>query len=311
MTSPTPTPSTEPGLAPAPAVHRHVVDVHGVPASALVAEAPRPQAVIVALHGGATTSAYFDHPGHPRLSLLRTAAAAGFTVLAIDRPGYGSSAGFEDRMRTPEQRTDFAFAAVEAFLRGGERGVGVFLWAHSAGCELTVRMASDPRGAELLGVELAGMGRTHHPRSIRAMEEWRRDPTRTRPDLRRVLWHPPHAYPPDVHGGRSIGSASPAYEAHREGWQEEFAGLSARVPVPVHLTLAEHEQVWLNGPEGLSDLAAMFTGAPRVVRHEQAGAGHNTSVGRTALAYHLHVLAFVEECALGVQALPTEKGTWG
>ncbi|MDW8803428.1 alpha/beta fold hydrolase [Streptomyces scabiei] len=298
--------SLEPELT--TAVRRQVVDVHGVPASALVAEASRPQAVIVALHGGATTSAYFDHPGHPRFSLLRTAAAAGFTVVALDRPGYGSSAGHDDRMRTPEQRTDFAFDAVEAVLEGRRRGVGVFLWAHSAGSELTVRMASDPRGAQLLGVELAGMGRSHHPRAVRAMEEWRRDPTRTRPSLRNALWDPPQAYPPDVHGGRRIGAASPAYEAHREGWQEEFARLASRVPVPVHLTLAEYEQVWVNGPEALADLASLFTASPRVVLHEQAGAGHNTSVGRTALAYHLHVLAFVEECALGVQALPTEQG---
>ncbi len=298
--------SLEPELA--VGVRRQVVDVRGVPASALVAEVPRPQAVIVALHGGATTSAYFDHPGHPKLSLLRTAAAAGFTVLALDRPGYGSSAGHADRMESPEQRTDFAYEAVETLLEGRERGVGVFLWAHSAGCELTVRMASDPRGAQLLGVELAGMGRVHHPRAVRAMEEWRSDPTRTRPSLRHALWDPPQAYPPDVHGGRRIGAASPAYEGHREGWQEEFARLAARVPVPVHLTLAEYEQVWANGPQALADLASMFTGSPRVVLLEQAGAGHNTSVGRTALAYHLHVLAFVEECALGVRALPAERG---
>ncbi|MFJ9564064.1 alpha/beta hydrolase [Streptomyces fuscichromogenes] len=289
------------------AVRRLVADVHAVPASGLLAEVPDPRAVIVALHGGATTSAYFDHPGHPRLSLLRAAAAAGFTVLALDRPGYGSSAGYEERMGTPEQRTEFAYEAVAALLDGLERGLGVFLWAHSAGCELTVRMAGDRRGTDLLGVELAGMGRVHHPRSVLAMEEWRSDPTRTRPNLRRALWDPPHAYPPDVYGGRHIGSPSPAYEGRRERWQEEFARLSARVPVPVHITLAEHEQVWANGPEGLADLASMFTGSPRVVVHEQAGAGHNTSVGRTALAYHLHVLAFVEECALAVQALPEER----
>ncbi|MEV0580219.1 alpha/beta fold hydrolase [Streptomyces sp. NPDC050392] len=297
--------SLDPGLA--TTVRRQVVDVHGVPSSALVAEVPRPHAVIVALHGGATTSAYYDHPGHPRLSLLRTARAAGFTVLALDRPGYGASAGHEDHMRHPEGRTEFAYAAVEAHLHGRDRGLGTFVWAHSAGSELAIRMAGDPRGAELLGVELAGMGRVHHPRALDAMEEWRRDPTRTRPSLRHALWNPPEAYPPDVHGGRRIGSASPAYEGHREGWQEEFLLLSGRVPVPVHITLAEHEQVWANGPEGLADLASMFTSAPRVVLHEQAGAGHNTSIGRTGMAYHLHVLAFVEECALGVQALPAER----
>ncbi|MET8976555.1 alpha/beta fold hydrolase [Streptomyces sp. NPDC004539] len=289
------------------AVRREVADVRGAPASALVAEAPAPRAVVVALHGGATSSAYFDHPDHPRLSLLRTAAAAGFTVVAVDRPGYGSSAPYEERLREPEQRTDFAYAAVAALLDGRERGLGVFLWAHSAGCELAVRMAADPRGTDLLGIELAGMGRTHHPRSVAAMEEWRRDPVRTRPNLRRALWDPPHAYPPDVYGGRRISSASPAYEGHREGWEAEFAELAANVRVPVHITLAEYEQVWLNGPEGLADLASVFTGSPRVVRHEQAGAGHNTSVGRTSLAYHLRVLAFVEECALGVGALPGES----
>jgi hypothetical protein len=211
-----------------------------------------------------------------------------------------------ERLRTPGQRADFAHEAVRALLRGRERGVGVFLWAHSAGSELTLRMAGDPRDDDLLGIELAGTGRVHHPRAVRAMEEWRSDPTRTRPNLRHALWYPPQAYPPDVHGGRRIGAASPAYEGHREGWQEEMARLAARVAVPVHITLAEYEQVWANGPDGLADLASMFTGAPRVVLHEQAGAGHNTSVGRTALAYHLHVLAFVEECALGVRALPTE-----
>ncbi|MEU5755914.1 alpha/beta fold hydrolase [Streptomyces sp. NPDC047829] len=298
--------STEPELT--AGVQREVVDVHGVPASALVAEVAHPRAVIVALHGGATTSTYFDHPGHPQLSLLRAAAAAGFTVIALDRPGYGSSAGHEESLHTPRQRTDYAFAAVDALLEGRDRGLGVFLWAHSAGCELTIRMASDTRGADLLGVELAGMGRHHHPRVLTAMEEWRDNPNRTRPNLRSALWDPPHAYPPDVYGGRGIGANSPSYEGHRENWQEEFARLAGRVPVPVHLTLAEYEQVWANGPEGLADLASMFTAAPRLVLHEQAGAGHNTSVGRTALAYHLHVLAFVEECALGVPALPSERG---
>ncbi|MEU6541189.1 alpha/beta fold hydrolase [Streptomyces sp. NPDC047000] len=298
--------STEPELV--TGVHREVVDVHGVPASALVAGAARPRAVILALHGGATDSRYFDHPGHPGLSLLRTAAAAGFTVIALDRPGYGSSAGHQEHLQTPGQRADFAFAALDTFLDGRDRGAGVFLWAHSAGCELTVRMAGDPRGAGLLGVELAGMGRTHHPHVLTAMEEWRRDPSRSRPDLRGVLWDPPHAYPSEVWGGRGIGAASPSYEGRPEQWQEVFARLAERVPVPVHITLAEYEQVWANGPDGLADLAALFTAAPRLVLHEQAGAGHNTSVSRTALAYHLRVLAFVEECALGVSALPAEKG---
>ena len=42
------------------------VDVDGIPMSALSASRPHPRATIVAIHGGATTSAYFDCEGHPQ-----------------------------------------------------------------------------------------------------------------------------------------------------------------------------------------------------------------------------------------------------
>lgn len=303
--------STEPDITLPPA-HPHVVRVGDIPMSALVAEAPRPRAVIVTLHGGATTSSYFDYPDQPRLSLVRTAAALGFTVVALDRPGYGASAAHDSEFGDGDRRTDLAYAAVDTLLDGRERGMGVFLWAHSAGCELALRMAGDPRGDALLGVELAGVGQEHHPEAQRAMDAWRRDPSSPRPRLARTLWDPPHAYAPEMLGGRTIGAPAPAYEGRpRDGWQGRFARWSARVRVPVHLTLAEFEQVWRNGPGALADLAALFTASPRVVVAEQAGAGHNTSVGRTALAYHLRVLSFVEECVAGVQALPAERGSDG
>ena len=65
-----------------------LVIVDGVPMSAIVAEPENPddpEAVIVAIHGGGTTAVYFDCPGHPSSSLLRTGAAAGFTVIEIGR----------------------------------------------------------------------------------------------------------------------------------------------------------------------------------------------------------------------------------
>ena len=42
-----------------------VVLVDGVPMSGLIEEAEDPKAVIVAFHGGSSTAAYFDCPGHP------------------------------------------------------------------------------------------------------------------------------------------------------------------------------------------------------------------------------------------------------
>jgi pimeloyl-ACP methyl ester carboxylesterase len=119
-----------------------VVMVGAVPMSGLVAEVPDPRAVIVAIHGGGTSAAYFDCPGHPRLSLLRSAASFGFTAIALDRPGYGASALYQDELVAPERRVGLAFGAVDKIAPPGARGAGVFLFAHSAGCELAMRMAA-------------------------------------------------------------------------------------------------------------------------------------------------------------------------
>lgn len=54
-------------------------------------EGPRTAAdlpLVIALHGGTYTSAYFDIPGY---SLLGRAAAVGVPIIALDRPGYKGS----------------------------------------------------------------------------------------------------------------------------------------------------------------------------------------------------------------------------
>jgi len=58
------------------------------------------------VHGGATSSAYFDCPGHPRLSLLRLAATHGFTAIALDRPGYGAGECCRRRQKNHENECE-------------------------------------------------------------------------------------------------------------------------------------------------------------------------------------------------------------
>ena len=84
-------------------------------------------------------------------------------------------------------------------------------------------------------------------------------------------------------------------------WPREFPSLAARVRIPVHYSLGDHERVWRSGPTALADIAALFTASPRVAVDEQAGSGHNLSLGLCALAYHLKVLSFAEECVLARQ----------
>jgi pimeloyl-ACP methyl ester carboxylesterase len=264
--------------------------------SGLIAEAAEPRAVVVAFHGGASTAAYFDCPGHPRLSLLRLGAELGYTMIALDRPGYGSSAPYPDAMADPDQRVALAYGVVDKL--ASARGAGLFLLGHSAGCELAVRMAVDERAADaaLIGLELAGTGAQY---SDAAAEMMKTASTSHRPTgLRDLLWQPAHLYPPDVLSGMTNSVSGAGYEVDMTGnWpRQDFPALAPRIAVPVQFSVAEYERVWQSDPQTLAQIGAMFTASPRFVLNEQIGTGHNISLSHSAAAYHLKVMSFVEEC---------------
>ncbi|MEE2030684.1 alpha/beta hydrolase [Rhodococcus chondri] len=273
-----------------------VVDIDGIPMSGLLLEVPEPRAVIVALHGGATSSAYWDCPGHPELSMMRSAAARGYTVVALDRPGYGASRPHAEELAPVHRRVDLMFAALGQFLGTRSRGAGIFLWGHSVGCEVTVRMAIDDRADDVLGVELAGTGREHHAAAAGILGT-----PGQYADARGVgelLWTPIDLYPPEIVGGALIASPTPRYEGTvTAGWpRTDFPALAAEVRVPVHFTAGEYEKVWRNDPQALADVAGMFGAAPRVVTDRLPGGGHNLSIGYAAPRYHSGILGFVDEC---------------
>ncbi|MEZ0350257.1 alpha/beta hydrolase [Mycobacterium sp. pR1184] len=280
----------------APTPRPRLVIVDGVPMSAVVCEAADPKAVIVAIHGGGTTAVYFDCPGHPSYSLLRTGAAAGFTVVALDRPGYGSSAPYPEAMVSGDQRVNLAYGAVERIIGERPSGAGLFVMGHSGGCELTMRMAADERGAELLGIELAGTGRHYHP----AAKEILKTATRERrpPGMRDLLWSPANMYPPEVLGGATVSPSAPSYEDQMvSDWaRQTFPTLAPAVRVPVHFSIAEHEKVWQTDDSAVQEIVSMFSGVPRFTLHRQPDAGHNISLSHRAPEYHAKVLGFVDEC---------------
>ncbi len=293
-------------------VRPRLVIVDGVPMSALVAEPENPgepKAVIVAIHGGGTTAIYFDCPGHPALSLLRTGAAAGFTVVALDRPGYGSSAPYPDAMGRPEQRVDLAYGAVDRILGDRPRGTGLFLMGHSGGCELVMRMGADERGAGLLGIELAGTGRHYHTDAREILKVATRE--RRPAGLRDLLWHPENLYPPEVLGGATVSPTAPAYEDQMvANWaRQDFPALAPAVRVPVHFSIAEHEKVWQNDDAAMAAIAASFSAAPSFTVHRQPDAGHNLSLGHTAADYHAKVLSFVDECVTAAPSSNVKLGS--
>jgi pimeloyl-ACP methyl ester carboxylesterase len=295
----------------APAVRPRVVIVDGVPMSALIAEALEPKAVIVAIHGGGTTAVYFDCPGHPAFSLLRTGAAAGFTVVALDRPGYGSSAPYPEAMTRPEQRVNLAYGAVDRILGERPRGAGLLVMGHSGGCELAMRMGADERGAGLLGIELAGTGRHYHPASREILKTATRE--RRPAGLRELLWHPERLYPPEVLGGVTVYSGAPSYEDEMvSNWaRQDFPALAPAIRVPVQFSVAGYERVWQTDDSALTEIAALFSGAPRFTTNRQPDAGHNISLGYTAADYHAKVFSFADECVTASRSAEEEEEAAG
>jgi pimeloyl-ACP methyl ester carboxylesterase len=285
-----------------------VVLVDGVPMSGLVALADDPNAVVVAFHGGASTAAYFDCPGHPDLSLLRAGAAQGYTMVALDRPGYGASAPYPDAIAQPDQRVALAYGAIDKMLGTNSRGAGLVLLGHSAGCELAVRLAADEHAddADVIGLELAGTGVEYHPATAEILKT--ATATQRPKGLRDILWQPAHLYPDDVLSGMTNSTSGALYEVDMtQRWpQQYFPELAARIAVPVQFTVAEYERVWRSDPQTLGRIGAMFSSAPRFTVNEQADTGHNLSLSHNAAAYHAKVLSFVGECVAAQQGTSKE-----
>ncbi|WP_280405162.1 hypothetical protein [Nocardia brasiliensis] len=83
---------TTAALAHSIGVRSVLLDGAGITLSALLNrpdEAPR--ATIVALHGARMNANYFDGQATAEVSLLTLGARLGYSVLAVDRPGYGRS----------------------------------------------------------------------------------------------------------------------------------------------------------------------------------------------------------------------------
>jgi hypothetical protein len=196
----------------------------------------------------------------------------------------------------PEQRISLAYGAVDRVLGERPRGAGLFLMAHSGGCELALRMAADGQRSDLLGMELAGTGRHYHPAAREILKVATRD---HRPaGLRELLWHPTELYPPEVLGGATVYPGAPPYEDQMvSNWaRQDFPALAPTVRVPVQFSIAEHEKVWQSDPPAQAEIASLFSGTPRFQINEQSEAGHNISLGHTAAAYHSTVLSFADEC---------------
>jgi pimeloyl-ACP methyl ester carboxylesterase len=273
-------------------VRRITLDAGGLTLSALLCQAQTqpPRAVVVAVHGGGMSAGYFHAPAHAQSSLLTLGARLGFTVLAVDRPGYGHSTPALPHGLALAGQSELLRAALADFAARHATGAGLFLLAHSFGGKLALSTAA--AGENLLGLDISGCG---HRYAVPP------DPPARSAASTRLHWGPLRLYPPDTfRTSTALIAPMPARErAELALWPQTFDRLAPRVRVPLRFTFAEHESLWHHGEADLADLRARLSAAPRVSFEHQAGAGHNISLGWAARAYHLRALAFAEDCLAG------------
>ncbi|GAA2789754.1 alpha/beta hydrolase [Saccharopolyspora taberi] len=269
-----------------------ILDASGTPISALLAEPPHPpRAVVLAVHGGGMRAGYFHGRSTEDQSLLSLGAKLGFTVLAVDRPGYGRSADHLPHGLSLADQTDTLADALHEFARTRPVGAGIFVLAHSYGGKLALSTAARRPDLDLLGLEISGCAEQFAP----GVRQFLEDPDR-RPWW--LHWGPPHLYPPGTfEQAREMVALAPLREVEEATeWPETFARLAPAVAVPVHFTFAEHEKWWRHDEVALRSIADRLSAAPRVEVHRHPGAGHNISLGQTARSYHLKALSVAEQC---------------
>ena len=263
----------------------------GLTLSGLLAEPPGgpPRATIVAVHGGGMRAGYFDGQASADLSLLTLGARLGFTVLALDRPGYGRSAAQVPDGLTLEEQSAVLSGALDAFAARYSVGRGFLLLAHSYGGKLALTTIARTPG--LLALDASGVGRRYgiepaDRQRLRRHMDWERN------------WGPLGLYPPGTfRAAEALIAPIPVREAAEAPlWPEMFDELAPRIDIPLRLTFAEHEAWWLHDEPDIAEMTSRLAKAPVVRVEHQPGAGHNISLSRAARCYHLRALAFFEEC---------------
>lgn len=261
----------------------------------------QPRALLVALHGGTYSSKYFDTAPS---QLLELCASLGYSILALDRPGYGTATSVpQDQLSFDGQVPILRQALSEIWDDYGQESAGMFLIGHSIGGMISLLLAADKPHERLLGLNMTGSGAIYQTQTSAAFATLMNDAPAVRmeqPIKVAVMYGPSWSYPEELaelDPERDVPCPMPEFREAQK-WGERLPHVAAEVQVPVQFIVPEYDGIWRGDPEALRHVAAMFTSAPFVDVGMQRMIGHSAELHSLARAFYMKILAFVEECIL-------------
>ena len=256
--------------------------------------------LIVALHGGTYTSAYFDLPG---FSLIERAVAAGFPIVALDRPCYGETTPLDpgtETIRNSAERLDAIIAGL--FEQSPEPAQRVVLLGHSIGAAIALAIAARRPSWPLIGVAVSGMCLDSPPEAGAA---WADLPETVMVELPpalkdAVMFGPPHTFDPPMPGaGRAADAPVPRAELIDIvlGWPVIAPEILGNVRVPVHYRLGEHDRLWITNDTEVARFAAALSRAPAVDARLLSDTGHCIDFHHCGAGLQVDQIEFARRCA--------------
>lgn len=250
--------------------------------------------LLVCIPGGSYNSHYFDVSGH---SLLEAAHEAGFSIVALDRPGYQGSDPVEGDVTFAKNAVTLDAAINELWKTYSNKTSGVVLIGHSMGGAIAIHIASQPHAWPLLGISVTSI-HTDAPEQV--TEAWNSIPADatipfSKEQRIQFMYGPEGSYDPTVVDAAEVAAdLIPVAELLEVvgRWTTDFAGLAAAVTVPVHYALAEHEALWVSNNENVTAFADTFAASPSVTAERVAGSGHNLDHHKNSGDFHARQLEF-------------------
>jgi len=265
---------------------------------------PAPQGseapLLVAIHGGTYTSAYFDVPGY---SLLDAAATAGLPIIALDRPGYGDTPILAPTdMTILGQARSLTQALKSAWRNYGESRPGMVIIGHSIGAAISAAIASEPDGLPLLGLAISGVGMRTPPEHRPMWEALPDIPLVELPNELKdgVMFGPESSFAPDMPLASHVANTTaPKVELVDivSTWQDNAPAILGAITVPVHYCQGEFDQLWIVDEGEVAAFARALNRSPKVDAAMVKGNGHCLDFHRISAEFHQQQLAFALQCA--------------